>query len=53
MAGSKKHAYRSRRSHKTDSDMRHFGLYRMAAVTNRKNEIHNSIGRVRQKKGDG
>ena len=36
MAGKKKHAERSRRSHKQDEGMRSFGLYRMASIVNRK-----------------
>lgn len=51
MAGKNKHAYRSRRSHKTDSDMRGYGLYRMSSVVNRKVGTRNALGR--QKKGDG
>lgn len=51
MAGRSKHTYRSKRSHKTDSDMRSYGLYRMSSVVNRKVGMRNVRGN--QKKGDG
>ncbi len=50
MAGRKKQEERSHRSYKTNADTRGFGLFRMAAVTNRKNDMRNVRGH--QRKGD-
>ena len=48
MAGRKKHAERSRRSHRAHEENRSSGLYRMASVLNRRAGMRN---RAHQRKG--
>lgn len=39
MAGKKKHAERSRKTHSVHEDLRGFGLYRMSSIVERNNSI--------------
>lgn len=49
MAGRKKHADRAHRAHRTDTDMKNFGLYRMASVVERGANVRRQ--RKNQQKG--